>query len=72
MAGWFAGGNEEATAHIDDDITIEQDGVSETMSISLDFVGDNQEVEQAALDYKLGGEGQSASQEGARVQSPKP
>lgn len=53
----FFGGGEKATATIDDSIEYEdpETGMTEKVDIHIDLAGENEEVEQAAADYKAGG-----------------
>ena len=51
----LGGGGEQATAHIDDEITVEEGGVSQTMTIEMDLVGDNEDVQERVTAYKNGG-----------------
>ncbi len=54
--GWFkGGGDEQATAHIDDTVKLEEDGVTETMEISIDLEGENEAVANAVNALKSGG-----------------
>ena len=63
--GMFGGGD-QATATIDDTIKYQdpETGLTETVEIHIDLVGENDQVEQAAADYKNGGQTQLAACEG--------
>lgn len=55
------GGNNNSSAHIDDEVTIEEDGVKETITVSMDLEGPAEEVAQQAANYKNNGGAQQVA-----------